>query len=492
MIKRRTPHNLPPGPKGIPFFGNLFQLSKGPWKEFEVWKSQYGPLVYVTVPGVSVLALNSLEAAADLLERRGHLIDDRPSLIVPAIMTRGMFLGVMHSNKLFWKMRRACLDPMTKARVVEYEPAQGRQATILTDEILKNPGNWNSIIVRSTASIGLSIVYDLPEVVTDDDPTLSRMNEFSDAFIDASSPGTYLVEIFPWMRHFPSSIAKWKKVAEETFEDGSALFQSLFRDVEDRIRDGDERPSFVGTLIRERQRHSLNDLEAAWLAGTMVAAGNETTASSLIWFMLAMIAHPEQQKKCQEELDAVVGRSRMPTFKDRENLPYLRATVRELLRWRPVAPLAIPHIAKEDVWYKGYLIPKGTFCVPNTWCINRDKTLYGNDADDFNPGRFIDANGNVTPALGDTNQEGHISYGLGPRLCVGRHMANNSLFIAIASILWAMTISPIKDEMGKLVIPDTMATDKESVLLRPLLFKCEITPRFPGAENIVSQSRELL
>jgi hypothetical protein len=44
-------------------------------------------------------------------------------------------------------------------------------------------------------------------------------------------------------------------------------------------------------------------------------------------------------------------------------------------------------------------------------------------------------------------------------------MANNSLFIAIASILWAMTISPIKDEMGKLVIPDTMATDKESVLL---------------------------
>lgn len=89
--------------------------------------------------------------------------------------------------------------------------------------------------IRSTASIGLSIVYDLPEVVTDDDPTLSRMNEFSDAFIDASSPGTYLVEIFPWMRHFPSSIAKWKKVAEETFEDGSALFQALFRDVEDRI-----------------------------------------------------------------------------------------------------------------------------------------------------------------------------------------------------------------------------------------------------------------
>jgi hypothetical protein len=57
------------------------------------------------------------------------------------------------------------------------------------------------------------------------------------------------------------------------------------------------------------------------------------------WLMLAMIAFPEKQKKCQDELDAVVGRSRLPTFKDRENLPYLQATIRELLRWRPVAPL---------------------------------------------------------------------------------------------------------------------------------------------------------
>jgi hypothetical protein len=54
-----------------------------------------------------------------------------------------------------------------------------------------------------------------------------------------------------------------------------------------------------------------------------------------------MIAYPEIQKKCQEELDAVVGRERMPTFQDMENLPYLRATVREALRWRPVTPLGM-------------------------------------------------------------------------------------------------------------------------------------------------------
>ena len=55
--------------------------------------------------------------------------------------------------------------------------------------------------------------------------------------------------------------------------------------------------------------------------------------------MLAMIAFPKVQKKCQEELDRIVGRSRMPTFKDRENLPYLRATLREVFRWRTVTPI---------------------------------------------------------------------------------------------------------------------------------------------------------
>ena len=59
----------------------------------------------------------------------------------------------------------------------------------------------------------------------------------------------------------------------------------------------------------------------------------------MTWFMLAMIAYPEKQQKCQEELDRVVGRSRMPTFLDRNNLVYVRATVREILRWRTVTPV---------------------------------------------------------------------------------------------------------------------------------------------------------
>ena len=63
------------------------------------------------------------------------------------------------------------------------------------------------------------------------------------------------------------------------------------------------------------------------------------TAYTMFWFVLGMIAYPEVQKKCQEELDRVVGRSRMPTLADRESLPYICATLREAIRWRPVTPM---------------------------------------------------------------------------------------------------------------------------------------------------------
>jgi cytochrome P450 len=63
------------------------------------------------------------------------------------------------------------------------------------------------------------------------------------------------------------------------------------------------------------------------------------TAAALAVFMLAMALYPDVMHKAQAEIDTVVSRHRMPTFADRPHLPYVRAIVKEVLRWRPVGPL---------------------------------------------------------------------------------------------------------------------------------------------------------
>ena len=63
----------------------------------------------------------------------------------------------------------------------------------------------------------------------------------------------------------------------------------------------------------------------------------------LDFFVLAMLLYPDVMRKAQDELDTVVGRSRPPAFEDKKGLPYIRAIVQEVLRWRPVGPLGAFH-----------------------------------------------------------------------------------------------------------------------------------------------------
>ena len=86
-----------------------------------------------------------------------------------------------------------------------------------------------------------------------------------------------------------------------------------------------------------------------------------------------MTIYQEVQKKAQAELDAVTGGTRLPTAADKENLPYLRALVSEVLRWRPIAPLGMPHNSLEDDTYGEYFFPKGTMFVPNIMYVRSSR-----------------------------------------------------------------------------------------------------------------------
>ena len=72
-----------------------------------------------------------------------------------------------------------------------------------------------------------------------------------------------------------------------------------------------------------------------------------------------MAIFPEVQRRAQREIDAVVGCDRLLTYDDLPLLPYIQAVQREVMRWRPVLPLSVPHATSADDVYKGYYIPKG-------------------------------------------------------------------------------------------------------------------------------------
>ncbi|KAJ8594061.1 cytochrome P450, partial [Rhizopogon salebrosus TDB-379] len=164
------------------------------------------------------------------------------------------------------------------------------------------------------------------------------------------------------------------------------------------------------------------------------------TASVLMNFILAMVLYPHVQEKAHDLIESVVDTNRLPTFQDRPSLPYVDAILRECLRWYPVLPLAIPHSAVESDVYENYYIPKGiqisVLNLARAMCHNEAK--YPNSSE-FNPERFLSADGTLTD---DTVS---VVWGFGRRVCPGRHLAEASLWSAMAGLLAVFKFSKAKD-----------------------------------------------
>ncbi|KAH9041418.1 cytochrome P450 [Lactarius hengduanensis] len=509
----RSPwRSVPPGPRGLPIIGHAHLFRDKSWMFRQDCKQRFGAsdlffprglvtggtpgdMMYLNAFGQPIVILQSLKAAFELLDKRANISSDRPRYIVAhEILSGGLFTASMIYGDLWRRTRRAAHEGLTKLAVRDYHPILRKEATLLSCAILDDQGALEKLFQRSTASSIMSILYDYPtlENKLEDDETLKQIHTFVGRLSKAAAPGAYLVELLPWMMHIPERFAKWKREGRKHFRDHTNMFNALLNAVRGDVSKGSERPSMSASLIKNYDRNGLSNQEMAWLLGTLYAAGAETTSTALGWFALAMVANPEIQKRAQAELDTIVGRARAPTFSDLSSLPYLQAIVKETLRWRPSLALGVPHNTTEDIWYDGMFIPKGTTCISNLWQCHHDPASYGDDAAKFNPERFLDANGRLLSGPAETRDDGHSTYGFGRRACVGKHVANDSLFISVATVLWAANLERVRDQNGKEVTPDTETFVDTGMIVRPLTYWFDVTPRFPEARSILAEESELL
>jgi len=184
---------------------------------------------------------------------------------------------------------------------------------------------------------------------------------------------------------------------------------------------------------------------------------------------------PDAQRKVQEQLDAVVGTERMPTIEDMEALTEVTAFVQETYRWRPVSVGGFPHRATKDIQYGAYVIPEGAIVVGNHWAIGRDPDVFP-DAENFLPSRWLTETGQLNDNLKFYN------FGFGRRVCPGQHLANRSVFLNTAFILWAFDIS----QDPKFPIDSLAFTDTTNS--HPLPFKVNFEARINNLKEVVERS----
>lgn len=271
------------------------------------------------------------------------------------------------------------------------------------------------------------------------------MNDFS----TVASPGAYLADTLPFLGSLPPQLQWWHKSIQPLFNRQANLWMSLFSSLKTQMETKQAPECFVKQLIESNYAaQDISELQAAFLAGSLIEAGSETTSAAINSALLHLCAYPEARQKAWEEIDRVVGTSRSPTFEDEERLPYVRAIIKETMRIRPVTNIGSPHYTTAPIIYKETYIPANSIVALQQYPIHYDAIL-SPDPEHFNPDRYLmfpEKSGFY--AGGSATSRDHWNFGAGRRICSGLHLAENSMFIVLAKLLWAFDFKPPIDEKG--------------------------------------------
>ncbi|KAI6476293.1 hypothetical protein MCOR18_007080 [Pyricularia oryzae] len=497
------------------------------------------------------MVLNSLEAAVDLLEKRGHKYSDRPRFVLWELMGWAPTLTWLRWSPKMLQHRRMLQPPFSRSRVGQFKPVQKREAVRAALCMVRDPEHWAKAATRFAVGVVLDISYGIELKWTgscnNNNPYVALLDDASTAIGNAGPPASSIVDRWPlsklyssklpsmvlfssgplvgqdkWLRleeplltrelaarHLPAWLPfmerlryarKWRSaiVQVTNFPFSAALREMLSTSIEKTTK-----PSFVRERLdvfrRNQQAGVDNDFgmdDIKGSAATILIAGSDTTATTVRLFILYMMQNPRVQKRARTEIDRAIGTTtptemrRLPTWGDMNKLPYLALVLQEVYRSNPLSPLGIPHATLEDDEYRGMLIPKGTVVYPNAWAMAHDPLVYS-APDEFLPERYM-PRGSIT--IGQTKDD--AAPGRGESLPIGNFGFGRRICIgrtlAENSLLIVFATILATLEIGPPGGEDGQEDQDVQWSFRgqayPLPFRCSIVPRSDMAIRLLEDS----
>jgi len=384
-----------------------------------------------------------------------------------------------------WREGRKLVDhSLRPGAVMTYGQMMQEKTRGFLTQLLATPKNFRAHVELLHGKFIMSLTYGYD--LKDGDKIFEAPVQTNELLSPLVLPGATLVNHLPFLRHIPSWVPyfSYKPFARIVRKLSQRVRNEPLDFVKNALNNGTAAQSLASERLQELENLVGSEREKQEevikvTTGSMYLGGSNTAVSSTTSFFLALALFPQVQRRAQAELDVVVGRDRLPTFDDRPRLPYIEALCKELMRWQMVAPIGVPHLSSRDDVYRGYFIPKGSIMVANAWAILHDPEVYP-DPEEFKPERFLNEDGSVRddPTLS-------LAFGIGKRICPGRHFVGASIFIITSSVLSVFNVTKAKDENDHEIPVRAAVTARRGVVIRPVKFECSTLPRDKVAEDLI-------
>ncbi|RUS78546.1 hypothetical protein EGW08_013689 [Elysia chlorotica] len=354
--------------------------------------------------------------------------------------------GVLGASGAAWREQRAVsMSILRKFGMGKNSLAEKIQEEITAYlNVLSQLGGEPSDVKRVTSATLSNVICSIivgKRFEYDDPYFLQFMDTFSEQVRLVSS--TSIINVFPWLRHLPGDMFGAKRFID-CHHDLDEIFSDPFiaQKTKEYKEGGDAMDNFISAYLQEWRRKeqdgettTMDDGHLRRLLGNLFIAGSETTATTMLWFMLYMLHYPHIQEKVFAELEEKVGHNRRPTMQDKNRLPYLNAVIMETLRRASIAPFSLSRMCTADVTLQGYLIPRGSRVVSNLDSVLLDEVTWG-DPLTFRPERFLDDQGGLL------HPEEFVPFSMGRRVCLGESLAKMELFLFLGALVQRFRLLP--------------------------------------------------
>ncbi|XP_073488410.1 cytochrome P450 2C20-like isoform X3 [Aquarana catesbeiana] len=433
--QHRRYRSLPPGPTPLPFLGTpkyINQLTAD--ANYALLSQKYGSMFTIWKLTEPVVVLCGYEVVKDALLDHAEEFSARPFIPTLHIPSEGYDI-----NGPRWRpLRRFTISSLRNfgmgKKTMESRVLQ--EANYIIQEIAETEGkpfNPLEIVACAVGNIMSSVLFG--EHFDYKDPKLHELMASTSRHIRSSlCPSHMFCNVFPILLKLPI-------LPKILFKERTYLQRFLLKYIEEHKRTlKPEAPQdFIDHFLlkMKEEEHEEDpdfcDLSLLNVLVGLLAAGSETTASTLK-FCLAFMAHyPDVQMKVQHEIDDLLQSQRLPGIEDRLQLPYTNAVIHEIQRVLDLAPTALFHAVTKDIQFRGYTLPKGTIVTPFLTSVLNDP-LQWETPEQFNPGHFLDEEGQFR------KRAAFMPFSAGKRVCAGENLARMELFLLFSAVLQKFTI----------------------------------------------------
>ncbi|XP_041942712.1 cytochrome P450 2K1-like isoform X1 [Alosa sapidissima] len=431
----------PPGPKALPFLGNLLQLDlKQPYRTLCELSKKYGSVFTIHLGPKKVVVLSGYKTVKQALVNHAEEFGDRD--ITPLFHDINKGHGILFANGDSWKeMRRFALTNMRDFGMGK----KGSEEKIIEEtQSLKDVfEKFNGVAFDTTQPVNYAVSNIICAIVYGrrfeyDDPKFRAMvKRANDNIRLTGSPSVQLYNMFPWLKPWVRNLKQILMNAEVHEEE----MKRIIRDLQDTLNPQELRGFVDSFLVRKQSAEESGQMDSLFHEKNLIycvtnlfAAGTDTSGTTLRWGLLLMAKYPHIQERVHEEIDRVIG-GRQPTIGDRKSLPYTDAVIHEIQRVANIVPLSLPHTTSCDTNFQDFFIKKGTTVIPLLTSVLRDESEW-EKPDTFHPEHFLDDQGQFV------RRDAFLPFSAGRRACLGESLARMELFLFFTTLLQRFRFTP--------------------------------------------------